>query len=119
MASLTGVFSGLLAFAIVHIDDTSHRHGWSWIFILEGLFTFCFGIISYFLLPQSPSRARFLSTDEKAFIADVLERDGSTRLDEMANTSTWREVGLAFKLPHVWLMASAGFCGGMSFLVAR
>jgi hypothetical protein len=94
------------------MDGISHKRGWSWIFILEGLFTSCFGLISYMLFPQSPARARFLSTKEKVYIASTLQRDGSTSKDEMADTFTWREVGMTFTLPHVWILAFAGFCGG-------
>ena len=118
-ASLTGAFSGLLAFAIVHMDGIGHQRGWSWIFILEGLFTCCFGLISYMLFPQSPTHARFLSSEEKEYIASTLQRDGSTSKDEMADTFTWREVGMTFRLPHVWILAFAGICGGKLFLLLQ
>lgn len=111
-ASLTGAFSGLLAFGILHMDGIGHQKGWSWIFILEGVFTSCVGIISFFLLPQSPAHARFLSVEEKSYIASVLEGDGSTSKDEMADSFSWREVGEAFTLPQVWLLALAAFFGG-------
>ena len=51
-ATLSGAFSGLLAAAIRHMDGMSAIKGqpiagWSWIFILEGLFTIVFGPVSY------------------------------------------------------------------------
>jgi MFS family permease len=36
-ASLSGAFSGLLAYGISHMDGTSGLAGWKWIFLLEGL----------------------------------------------------------------------------------
>jgi hypothetical protein len=36
-ASLSGAFSGLLAFAIEKMKGIGHKDGWQWIFILEGL----------------------------------------------------------------------------------
>ena len=116
-ASLAGAFSGLLAFAIMHMDGIGHQRGWSWIFILEGLFTTCFGIFSFLVLPQSPAHARFLTTNERTYIASTLERDGSTSKDEMADNFTWREVGMAFTLPQVWMLAFVGFFGGMLLLL--
>src|SRR5882672_5583433 len=95
------------------MDGLGHQRGWSWIFILEGLFTSCFGIV---FLPRSPAHARFLTAEEKTYIASVLERDGSTSKDEMADNFSWREVGMAFTLPQVWMMSCVGFFGGMCFV---
>ena len=116
-ASLAGAFSGLLAFAIVRMNGIGHQRGWSWIFILEGLFTTCFGIFSFLVLPQSPDHARFLSSEEKTYIANTLKRDGSTSKDEMADNFTWREVGLTFTLPQVWMLAFVGFSAGILLLL--
>ncbi|KAL4980300.1 major facilitator superfamily domain-containing protein [Aspergillus desertorum] len=43
-ASLSGAFSGLLAATIQQMDGVRGLRGWQWIFILEGLFTVCFGL---------------------------------------------------------------------------
>lgn len=77
----------------------------------------CFGIFSFLILPRSPAHARFLTTEEKTYIASTLERDGSTSKDEMADNFTWREVGMAFTLPQVWMLAFVGFFAGMLLLL--
>lgn len=110
-ASLGGAFSGLLAFGIVHMDGVGNKRGWRWIFILEGLFTICFGIFSFLVLPRSPTHARFLNTEEKTIIATTLERDGSTTSED--DLFSWREVGMAFALPQVWMLAIVALGGGM------
>jgi hypothetical protein len=94
------------------MDGIGHRPGWAWIFILEGLFTFLFGISSYFLLPRSPAHARFLTQDEKSFIARVLKADGAIGGSEEADAFSWREVGRAFLLPQVWMLAIVLFMAG-------
>lgn len=111
-ASLSGAFSGLLAFGIMKMNGIGHKAGWEWIFILEGVFTLLFGITSYLLLPRSPEHAGFLSNREKAYIATQLKQDGTTSKDEYADTFSWREVGKAFTLPHVWMLSIVFFFTG-------
>jgi hypothetical protein len=53
-ASLSGAFSGILAYSIVRMDGVAGRPGWAWIFILEGLFTVAFGLSAYFIINRSP-----------------------------------------------------------------
>ncbi|KAF8957377.1 major facilitator superfamily domain-containing protein [Flammula alnicola] len=111
-ASVSGAFSGLLAFGIINMDGIGNRPGWAWIFILEGLFTFLFGLSSYFLLPSSPATARFLNKDEKEYIVSKLKEDGATGKNEEIDKFSWREVGIAFTLPHVWMLAVLFFFAG-------
>jgi hypothetical protein len=53
--------------------------GWAWIFILEGLFTFLFGLVSYALLPRSPVHAHFLSQQEKEYAVARLTQRASKK----------------------------------------
>jgi MFS family permease len=48
-SSLAGAFAGLLAAAIGLMDHVGGLHGWSWIFILEGIITVIIGINGFFL----------------------------------------------------------------------
>ncbi|KAH9485871.1 putative transporter [Psilocybe cubensis] len=111
-ASISGAFSGLLAFGIINMKGVGGRPGWAWIFILEGLFTVVFGVLSYFLLPRSPAHARFLSSDEKDYVVAALKRDGATGKNDTVDSFSWREVGEAFKLPQVWMLAVMFFFDG-------
>lgn len=99
--SLAGAFSGLLAYAIQMMDGVAGLEGWRWlvqipkkgmpsittllklihrIFILEGIFTVFLSSFIWFLLPDSPSTAPFLTTEEREFIVLRLEQDtGSGR----------------------------------------
>ncbi|KAH6908856.1 major facilitator superfamily domain-containing protein [Coprinopsis sp. MPI-PUGE-AT-0042] len=111
-ASLSGAFSGLLAFGIVRMDGVGRKPGWAWIFILEGIFTFAFGIISFVLLPQSPSHAHFLKQEEKDYVVSRLKEDGAVEKDEREDAFSWKEVGRAFCLPQVGMLAVVLFMDG-------
>ncbi|KAH8129262.1 MFS general substrate transporter [Trichoderma asperelloides] len=83
--SLAGAFSGLLAYAIQMMDGVAGLQGWRWIFILEGI---CTGFLSFFiwsLLPDSPSTAPFLTTEEREFIILRLEQDTGSGRGKVTN----------------------------------
>jgi MFS family permease len=71
-ASLSGAFSGLLAFAIEKMDGVSGLAGWKWIFILEGLAPIAVSFTLYFLLPDRPETAKFLTKQEREFVVNRL-----------------------------------------------
>lgn len=111
-ASISGAFSGILAFGIIRMQGVGNRPGWAWVFILEGLFTVLFGISAFFLLPRSPATCKFLSQEEKDYVIQTLKETGSTGKDENADQFTWRELWKAFMLPQVQLLAIIFFFDG-------
>ena len=115
-ASLSGAFSGLLAYGIIIMDGVGGRPGWAWIFILEGLFTFMFGVASFFILPHSLTRVRFLNEIEMAYVGAKLKEDGSTGASEVTDVFSWRQVRQGFTLPHVWMLSVVFFLNGESCL---
>ncbi|KAG8803411.1 hypothetical protein FRC17_006182 [Serendipita sp. 399] len=83
-ATAAGAFGGLLARGITEMDGVGNLHGWSWIFIIEGLITFVVAIWAYFQIHDYPSTARFLNQEEKDEIARRLLHDRSHLADEWA-----------------------------------
>ncbi|KAF4577302.1 hypothetical protein EYR36_005289 [Pleurotus pulmonarius] len=72
-ASLAGAFSGLLAAAILHMDGIGGKPGWAWIFILEGLFTVFFGLLSFFVIPRSAKHCTLLNARERDFTPSIVQ----------------------------------------------
>lgn len=98
-ASLSGAFSGLLAYGLIRLDGAGGRPGWAWIFIVEGLFTILCGICGYFVIPATPTATRLLSVKQKEIILRRLASDTPTAaLDEQFS---WWEVWASLKSPHV------------------
>lgn len=74
-AAVAGSFGGLLAFAIEKMEGIGGRHGWSWIFIIEGLVTVCFALASFFMVKDFPDNATFLSDRNLARVKYRLAMD--------------------------------------------
>ncbi|KAG9311746.1 major facilitator superfamily domain-containing protein [Chiua virens] len=111
-SSLSGAFSGLLAAAIGLMNGKGGKPGWAWIFIVEGILTFLFGAISFFLLPRSPETARFLTEKERAYIVSTLKHVGSVSEDNDKDSFNWTEVVRSAKSPHVLLLCVVFFLSG-------
>ncbi|KAL4260553.1 MFS transporter superfamily protein [Pleurotus pulmonarius] len=114
LASLSGAFSGILAFGIIKIKQspTQARPGWAWVFIIEGIFTVLFGFASFALLPRSPKTAYFLTPEEREYVVCVLREDASID-DELFR---WSEVGKAFMAPQVVMLGIIFFFTGAILL---
>jgi sugar phosphate permease len=85
---LTNILSALLGFALIRVQTSLLPHGWQWVFLIEGIFTFLVGIISYFMMPSSAIHTKtwyrkkgwFTDHEEKIVVNRVL-RDDPTKGD--------------------------------------
>jgi ACS family tartrate transporter-like MFS transporter len=94
------------------ILDHAHWFGfssWRWLLIFEGLPAVTCMFLTYFLLPSRPAEAMFLTRDEKAWIANQLEREERQKLET-------RPISVARTLvnPRVWHLACIGFGHGFA-----
>ena len=119
------------------MEGIGGKHGWAWIFIIvrghlalciflrsplsadhysrpkEGLFTTVFGVVSFFVLPRTPSDTPFLNEQDKVYINEALVAGGIIAKDEADDEFSWSQVRRAFTQVHVLLMAVAGFASGI------
>jgi MFS family permease len=66
------ILGGLLAVAISNMNGVAGRPGWSWIFILEGLFTVLCAIASFWVIQDFPETAKFLTEAERPYFLPFL-----------------------------------------------
>ncbi|MBW0464046.1 hypothetical protein O181_003761 [Austropuccinia psidii MF-1] len=112
-ASLSGAFSGLLAYAIVHLDGRASLVGWRWIFIIEGLFTVFWGLLSLFIFPESIDSSKFLTITQKILLKKRLENHGPVICGEEERFS-FSEVLAGLKSPHVLINSLSTFMMGIA-----
>ncbi|KAI1775860.1 MFS general substrate transporter [Hypoxylon cercidicola] len=111
-ASLSGAFGGLLARGISEIGTGGGLNSWRWIFVLEGLFTALVGIAAYFILPNGPGSAKFLTPDERVYAVSRLHapsHGGGNSEKETSEKFAWGEVSRGVFSMQTWFTACAYF----------
>ncbi|TFK34022.1 major facilitator superfamily domain-containing protein [Crucibulum laeve] len=98
-ATVAGAFGGLLAFAIEKLDGRSGLRGWAWIFLLEGLLTIFFALVAFWMLPDYPSTAKFLTPSEKSHLVEALRRDNAGEPSHFEMRFIWE----VLREPKSWL----------------
>src|SRR5690606_13281226 len=62
--ALAGTFCGFLATGLSKINFRGYN-GWPWIFFVEGVITVILGTVAFFILPNTPKTASFLTPAER------------------------------------------------------
>ena len=69
-------------------------NGWRWIFIIEGLVTLVFAVISRFFIVDWPETAKFLSPEERQLLIRRLSEDvADARMDRLDSKARRRAFG--------------------------
>ncbi|PMD55218.1 MFS general substrate transporter [Hyaloscypha bicolor E] len=100
LGNFSTVISGVLAYAFDGVSGNGGLSGWQWLFLVEGLITIIFGVILYFLLPDFPPTARWLTEKEKAFIQARLPKNAPREAESNFN---FREIIIQLKDFKMWL----------------
>ena len=99
---LSQVVMGAIAGALLDLQGVGGLSGWQWLFVLEGLPAVLLGIVIFFILPENPREARFLSAQEKDALAARLTAD-----DDAPGVSADESVGAALRDPRILLLGLA------------
>lgn len=100
------ILGGLISFAFQHVKST-HFKSWQAMFVFVGLSTALIGTAAFFILPDSPMTAKFLSTPEKA----ALLKHVSVNQTGVANKHfKWRQVLEVLLDVQLWLMTICTIC---------
>ncbi|KAJ5338478.1 hypothetical protein N7452_005206 [Penicillium brevicompactum] len=104
--SVGGIVSSLLAYGLGHVTD--HVGPWRWMFIVLGLATFLWGFAIWTLLPDSISKAKFLTEEERQFASTraVVAGTGSTE----KTAWRWDQVVECLIDPKTWLIFGLELC---------
>ena len=72
---LSTVAIGVISPALLDLQGRLGLAGWQWLFLVEGLPAVLLSVAIFFLLPDSPAQARWLTTDERSWIKGQLVAD--------------------------------------------
>lgn len=94
------ITSQLIAYAVSHMKNVRGYGPWRWLFIIEGCATCVIAIAAYFLIPDWPENAKFLSQEEKGrVVARIQAETGLARMDHLNRSA----VKLILSDPKIYL----------------
>ncbi|KAH8773718.1 MFS general substrate transporter [Diaporthe sp. PMI_573] len=94
------IISGFLAYGVAHSSPTRKPAQWQLLLIVCASLSLIIGAVFWFLFPDSPMEARFLTTDEKVKAVQRIQSNQSG-----IETKVWKREQLveAIKDPKTWL----------------
>ncbi|MGI4942684.1 MAG: MFS transporter [Janthinobacterium lividum] len=95
-----------LSAILLELNGALGLHGWQWMFLGEALPSVLLGAALLWILPESLQAARFLSAEERCWLADRLAADAVGRV---VHRSTWQVMSNPFVL--VLALALGGSAG--------
>jgi ACS family tartrate transporter-like MFS transporter len=72
---LSAVLGGPLGGALLGLDGVLNIAGWQWLFVCEGIPAVVLGVVVLVALPDHPSKARWLSDEQRTWLTDRLHHD--------------------------------------------
>src|SRR6202035_4723542 len=97
VASILG--APISGFILEHVHWLSIS-SWRWLLILEGIPAVVCGVLTYFLLPNRPAEATFLTQEEKIWITSEMTREEEEKIGERSISALH-----ALAHPRVWHLA--------------
>ncbi|KAJ5176011.1 uncharacterized protein N7482_001888 [Penicillium canariense] len=103
---LANVFGGVIAYGIGHA--ASSLQSWRLLFLALGAITSGYAVFLFFVLPDSPAKASFLTTDERRIAVQrtLANKTGSVE----ATQFEWAQVWEAGRDPQTWCLVFYTFC---------
>ncbi|HSL20003.1 MAG TPA: MFS transporter [Vicinamibacterales bacterium] len=77
---------------------------WQWLFVIEGIPSVVFGLLTFVLIDDTPAQARWLTPGEKQLVLTDLDAD------KRRAGRRQHGFGAALRIPRVWLLALIYFC---------
>ncbi|OKL59728.1 hypothetical protein UA08_05028 [Talaromyces atroroseus] len=99
---------GIIAWGMGHVN--TGVPGWKWIFIINGLITVFWGVLTFFFLPTSPMEARFLSETQRVLAIHRIRSNNTGILNRKFKWYQVREAINPFKDPQGLLLFLIIFC---------
>ncbi|KAI0759546.1 MFS general substrate transporter [Trametes elegans] len=95
-----GIFGGFVAYGIGHIEHPKIEL-WKYIFLILGTMSVLFAIVLWFLFPDSPVEARFLTPEEKVL---AVKRVAEAKVGVKNKQFKWYQIQHALVDPKTWLL---------------
>ncbi|EXJ94140.1 hypothetical protein A1O1_02533 [Capronia coronata CBS 617.96] len=96
----SSIFAGIISYGIGHTHTALHP--WRLLFLVLGAFSLVWAVMVYFLVPDSPTTARWLNDREKYVCLARIEANNTGLEDKKIK---WYQVRECLMDPKTWLLA--------------
>jgi cyanate permease len=79
---ISTALGGPLSSALLRLDGLLGLAGWQWLFLTETIPSLVLGLITLVYLPDAPAQARWLTADERSWLAAKLDAEKSASGDD-------------------------------------
>ena len=73
------IIGGPLSGWLLEFEGSAGLKGWQWMFMVEGILAVFVGVWAYWYLDDRPERARWLDTEQKQLLKDILDNEDSVK----------------------------------------
>lgn len=99
-----------ISVGLMQWGNTIGYEGWRLMYILEGIPSIILGIVCLKYLTNTPKEAQWLSTEQRTWLMNTLEREEREKeKTEDSNLTKGEMIKQVFKNPLVWIMAMVYF----------
>lgn len=113
-APLATSFASSLAYLIVKFNSNGPISPWRTLFLVEGFPSVIVAVFAWFLIPDSPGRARFLTRRQRTVAKQRLEDKTADYQRSHGSQFNWREVFKILSDPKAYMTAVSVHLGASS-----
>ncbi|ABE29377.1 major Facilitator Superfamily protein [Paraburkholderia xenovorans LB400] len=106
----------LLTSSLLLLDGVWGIAGWKWVFILEGLPAIALGLYIFFVLPDNPDKATWLTAEETCYLNSQLLTRHESAKSELGKVAVIFQSGLAWIFAALYFSFVIGFWAVTYFL---
>jgi ACS family tartrate transporter-like MFS transporter len=93
--------------SLLQLEGALGYHGWQWMFVIEAVPAVLLGIASFFVLPNGPADARWLTDAQRSWLTERLAKDGSSPKKAVGHLSLWQVFSNKYVLAASLIYAGA------------
>jgi MFS transporter, ACS family, tartrate transporter len=102
--TLAGFVNSPISGKLLQLNGVQGLAGWQWLFLIEGIPAVLIGVLVFFILPENPRKAKWLTESEKDWVEAELARDQAA-----AGPDQKHRLRDAFTSGRVWLFCAIYF----------
>jgi len=94
--AIAGAIGSPISGLLLAMDGAGGLGGWQWLFVIEGVPAIVLAFVTLWYLPDRPSKASWLSAEEKQWITSRVERPDQSTGQAIRTGRTWMFAGIYF-----------------------